>query len=67
MSVKVGDQLPDGELKETTEFDSATSCAMAPKDVKIAELPCARKKVAIFGVPGAVHADVFGEARPPAI
>jgi peroxiredoxin len=52
MSVKVGDQLPDGELKETTEFDSATQCAMAPKDVKVADA-VRGKKIAIFGVPGA--------------
>ena len=52
MSVKAGDQLPDGALKETTEFDSATSCAMAPKDVKIADA-VKGKKIAIFGVPGA--------------
>jgi peroxiredoxin len=52
MSVKIGDQLPDGELKETTEFDSATQCAMAPKDVKVADA-VKGKKIAIFGVPGA--------------
>jgi len=52
MSVKVGDQLPDGELKETTEFDSATQCAMAPKDVKVADA-VRGKKIAIFGLPGA--------------
>src|ERR1700722_19217059 len=52
MSVKVGDQLPDGDLKESTEFDSATSCAMAPKDVKVADA-VKGKKIAIFGVPGA--------------
>jgi glutaredoxin/glutathione-dependent peroxiredoxin len=52
MSLKVGDQLPDGELKETTEFDSATQCAMAPKDVKVDDA-VRGKKIAIFGVPGA--------------
>jgi peroxiredoxin len=52
MSVKAGDQLPDGELKETTEFDSATQCAMGPKDVKVADA-VKGKKIAIFGVPGA--------------
>jgi peroxiredoxin len=52
MSVKAGDQLPDGDLKESTEFDSATSCAMGPKDVKIADA-VKGKKIAIFGVPGA--------------
>jgi glutaredoxin/glutathione-dependent peroxiredoxin len=52
MSLKVGDQLPDGELKETVEFDSATHCAMGPKDVKIGDA-IRGKKIAIFGVPGA--------------
>jgi peroxiredoxin len=52
MSVKAGDQLPDGELKETIEFDSATQCATAPKDVKVADA-AKGKKIAIFGVPGA--------------
>ena len=52
MPVTVGDQLPDGELKETTEFDSATQCAMAPKDINVAAA-LRGKKIAIFGVPGA--------------
>lgn len=46
MSAKVGDQLPDGELKETTEFDSATQCAIGPKDVKIADA-VRGKKIAV--------------------
>ena len=37
MTIKVGDQLPDGKLMESTEFDSATSCAMPPKEVNVAE------------------------------
>jgi len=52
MAIKVGDQLPDGDLKETTEFDSATQCAMGPHDVKIADA-VKGKKIAIFAVPGA--------------
>lgn len=52
MTIKVGDQLPDGALKETTEFDSGTHCAMPPHDVKVADA-VKGKKVAIFGVPGA--------------
>jgi peroxiredoxin len=52
MPVTIGDQLPDGTLKETTEFDSATQCAMAPKDVIVADA-VRGKKIAIFGVPGA--------------
>ena len=52
MTSKVGDTLPDGKLNETTEFDSATHCAMAPKEVGVAEA-VKGKKVAIFGLPGA--------------
>jgi glutaredoxin/glutathione-dependent peroxiredoxin len=52
MTIKVGDRLPDGKLMETTEFDSATQCAMAPKEVGVGEA-VKGKKVAIFGLPGA--------------
>jgi peroxiredoxin len=52
MTIKVGDALPDGKLNETTEFDSATHCAMAPKEVVVAEA-MKGKKIAIFGLPGA--------------
>ena len=52
MTIKVGDHVPDGKLAETTEFDSATHCAMAPKEVNVAEA-LKGKKVAIFGLPGA--------------
>ena len=52
MAIKVGDLVPDGKLSETTEFDSATHCAMAPKEVDVAEATKG-KKIAIFGLPGA--------------
>ena len=52
MTIKVGDKLPDGKLSETTEFDSATQCAMAPKEVNVADA-VKGKKVAVFGLPGA--------------
>lgn len=52
MTIKVGDRLPDAKLLETTEFDSATSCAMAPKPVQVAEA-LKGKRVAIIGLPGA--------------
>ena len=52
MAIKVGERLPDGKLMETTEFDSATQCAMGPKEVNVGEA-VKGKKVAIFGLPGA--------------
>ena len=52
MTIKAGDKLPDGKLTESTEFDSATHCAMAPKEVQVAEA-VKGKKIAIFGLPGA--------------
>ena len=52
MAIKVGERLPDGKLMESTEFDSATQCAMAPKEVNVADA-AKGKKIAIFGLPGA--------------
>jgi len=52
MTIKVGDKLPDGKLMETTEFDSGTQCAMAPKEVNVGEA-AKGKKIAVFGLPGA--------------
>ena len=52
MAIKVGDLLPDGKLAESTEFDSATHCAMAPKEVDVIEASKG-KKIAVFGLPGA--------------
>ena len=52
MTIKVGERLPDGKLMESTEFDSATQCAMTPKEVNVADA-AKGKKIAIFAVPGA--------------
>ena len=52
MTIKVGDRVPDGKLLESTDFDSATQCAMPPKPVEVAAALQGRT-VAIFGLPGA--------------
>jgi peroxiredoxin len=52
MTIKAGDRLPDGKLAESTEFDSATHCAMPPREVSVAEA-AKGKRIAIFGLPGA--------------
>ena len=52
MTIKAGDLLPDGTLSESTEFDSTTQCAMAPKEVDVVEASKG-KKIAVFGLPGA--------------
>jgi peroxiredoxin len=52
MTIKAGDKLPDGKLMESLEFDSATQCAMPPKEVTVSDA-VKGKKLAIFGLPGA--------------
>lgn len=52
MAIKIGDVLPDGDLKETTDFDSGTQCALPPHDVRISE-GVKGKTIAVFAVPGA--------------
>jgi glutaredoxin/glutathione-dependent peroxiredoxin len=52
MTIKAGDHLPEGKLMESTEFDSATHCAMPPQEVNVADATKGRK-IVIFGLPGA--------------
>src|SRR5258708_36054853 len=52
MTITVGDELPDGKLSESTEYDAAAGCAINPKDLSVAEA-AKGKKIAIFAVPGA--------------
>jgi glutaredoxin/glutathione-dependent peroxiredoxin len=52
MTITVGDRLPDGKLLESTDFDSATHCALPPKPVEVAEA-AKGKKIVVFGLPGA--------------
>src|SRR5580698_11303818 len=48
--IKIGDNIPDATLTETTEFGEA--CPIAPAKVSVAEATKG-KRVVIFGVPGA--------------
>src|SRR5262249_17440134 len=48
--IKIGDNIPDATLAESTEFGEA--CPLAPAKVSVAEA-LKGKKVVIFGLPGA--------------
>jgi peroxiredoxin len=51
MTIKVGDKLPDGELKEFIEVETAGS-SLGPNAFNVADL-VKGKKIVIFGLPGA--------------
>jgi len=48
--VKIGDQLPDATLTESTDFGPA--CPIAPTKVSVAEA-ARNKRIVLFGLPGA--------------
>ncbi len=50
MTIKIGDQLPDATLTESTEFGEA--CPVAPSKISVAEA-IKGKRIVIFGLPGA--------------
>ncbi len=51
MTIKVGDRLPDGQLQEYIEVETA-GCSVGPNSFNVADL-VKGKKIAIFGLPGA--------------
>jgi len=51
MPIKVGDPLPDGQLQEFVEVETA-GCSIGPNTFKVADL-VKGKKIVIFGLPGA--------------
>jgi peroxiredoxin len=51
MTIKVGDRLPEGELQEFIEVETA-GCSLGPNTFKVGDL-VKGKKIAIFGLPGA--------------
>jgi peroxiredoxin len=50
MTIKIGDQVPDATLYESTEFGEA--CPVAPGKVSVSEA-IKGKRIVIFGLPGA--------------
>jgi peroxiredoxin len=51
MTIKVGDRLPDGQLNEFIEVETA-GCSLGPNTFNVADL-VKGKKIVIFGLPGA--------------
>lgn len=50
MTIRIGDQLPDATLSETTEFGEF--CPLSPRSFSAAQA-AKGKRIVIFGVPGA--------------
>jgi glutaredoxin/glutathione-dependent peroxiredoxin len=51
MTIKAGDRLPDGQLQEFIEVETA-GCSLGPNTFNVADL-AQGKKIVIFGLPGA--------------
>ena len=51
MTIKIGDQLPDGTLHEYIEVEG-NGCAVGPNAFNVREI-ARGKKIAVFGLPGA--------------
>ena len=51
MTIRTGDRLPDGDLQEFIEVETA-GCSLGPNTFKVQDLAKGRK-IAIFGLPGA--------------
>ena len=51
MTIKVGDRLPDGQLQEFIEVETA-GCSLGPNTFQVADL-VKGKKIVVFGLPGA--------------
>jgi peroxiredoxin len=51
MTIKVGDRLPEGQLQEFIEVETA-GCSLGPNTFNVADL-AKGKRIVIFGLPGA--------------
>ena len=60
MAIKIGDQLPAGVLWEFIEQETP-GCSVGPNSFKVEE-QVRGKRIAIFGLPGRIHADLLGQA-----
>ena len=58
--IKVGDTLPAGTLMEFSEVEG-NGCSIGPNAVDVAKAT-AGKTIALFALPGALHADLLGQA-----
>ena len=61
MTITIGERLPDATLQEFIDVEG-NGCSIGPNKVNVEEA-VRGKKLAIFGLPGAVHADLLGAAR----
>jgi peroxiredoxin len=62
MPVKVGDALPDGQLQEYIEVETA-GCSLGPNTFNVADL-VKGKKIVVFGLPGAYTPTCSGKHVP---
>ena len=61
MTIKIGDRLPEGQLQEFIDVETE-GCPLGPNTFSVGEITKG-KKIAIFGLPGRLHAHLLGEAR----
>jgi peroxiredoxin len=59
--IKVGDTLPSATLMEYVEVEG-NGCSIGPNPVDVTKAS-AGKTIALFALPGAFHAHLFGQAR----
>jgi len=62
MTIKVGDRLPDGQVQEFIEVETA-GCSLGPNTFNVPDL-VKGKKIVIFGLPGAYTPTCSGKHVP---
>lgn len=62
MAIKIGDRLPEGELREFIEVETE-GCSLGPNKFSVSEL-VKGKKIAVFAVPGAYTPTCTGKHAP---